>query len=367
MLAEVDNMDITPLVYSYHRNVDYIRVRLQGYKTTEQPKQLLVKTDYTYSKYEELKKLVYAVKPKGTCKWSVKYSLKQALLGVLYIAMWKTFFTNPSILLSIILGVFAMSWCGLVTHEGSHASISKYPIVNWILALSLNPFASTAMWHMDHNLRHHPFTNTDYDNDFVAFSALELGRYSKYHPYRWFYRYQQYYIFVFYPFIVFTKGIYRSLTEFYKFSTKSCFEYVFHIVSFFTVIALAAWYGLLLNLFVLICSFGITFMLFTQVNHIVESAVTINDEGERGNDFLVRQVEASINYKCGTIMEFLCFGLHNQIEHHLFPSMAHEHYDAIAPIVKTFCKDHGIKYVQYDSFWIIFKQFMHYVKQMGRA
>ncbi|KAH8051040.1 hypothetical protein JL722_11077 [Aureococcus anophagefferens] len=42
-------------------------------------------------------------------------------------------------------------------------------------------------------------------------------------------------------------------------------------------------------------------------------------------------------------------GLNYQIEHHLFPRVAHSHYPHIAPVVRAFCERHGAPYVHFDS------------------
>lgn len=42
---------------------------------------------------------------------------------------------------------------------------------------------------------------------------------------------------------------------------------------------------------------------------------------------------------------------HIQIEHHLFPSVNHEHLPLIQPAVEQTCREFGVSYKSYDSFW----------------
>ncbi len=89
------------------------------------------------------------------------------------------------------------------------------------------------------------------------------------------------------------------------------------------------------------------FVVITQVNHIDEDQL----EYIHTNDFLKDQIQTSINYETDFITDYLCIGLNWQIEHHLFPDIAHEHLHLIAPIVKKFCKQHNIRYLCKKSFW----------------
>ena len=66
------------------------------------------------------------------------------------------------------------------------------------------------------------------------------------------------------------------------------------------------------------------------------------------NNFAKQQIESSSNVGG----EYLCYingGLNYQIEHHLFPRIAHTYYPYIAPIVKDWCKTNNIKYVHYAT------------------
>ena len=63
-------------------------------------------------------------------------------------------------------------------------------------------------------------------------------------------------------------------------------------------------------------------------------------------DFLRRQVLMSRNVVGGPVVTFLMGGLENQVEHHLFPSMARPNLALAQRIVSTYCREHGIAYTQ---------------------
>jgi len=65
-------------------------------------------------------------------------------------------------------------------------------------------------------------------------------------------------------------------------------------------------------------------------------------------NFLKMQVESSSN-RSGKIFCFINGGINYQIEHHLFPTMGHEHLPKVAPVVQSLCKKHNVPYVSHSS------------------
>ena len=63
-------------------------------------------------------------------------------------------------------------------------------------------------------------------------------------------------------------------------------------------------------------------------------------------DFLRRQVLMSRNIRGGWATDFFMGGLNYQIEHHLFPNMPRPHLRRAQPIVRRFCRDHGVTYTE---------------------
>ena len=63
-------------------------------------------------------------------------------------------------------------------------------------------------------------------------------------------------------------------------------------------------------------------------------------------DFLRRQVLMSRNIRGGRLTDVAMGGLNYQIEHHLFPSMPRPHLRKVQPLVREFCRAHGIHYTE---------------------
>jgi fatty acid desaturase len=60
--------------------------------------------------------------------------------------------------------------------------------------------------------------------------------------------------------------------------------------------------------------------------------------------YLEQQVTTSRDISNPPLLDFYYGGLNAQIEHHLFPRIAHNRYRAMRPIVRAFCVARGIPY-----------------------
>ncbi|GAA1737835.1 fatty acid desaturase family protein [Luedemannella helvata] len=71
---------------------------------------------------------------------------------------------------------------------------------------------------------------------------------------------------------------------------------------------------------------------------------------EDSADFLRRQVLTSRNIRGGWFVDVVFGGLNYQIEHHLFPSMPRPSLRRAQKIVREFCADHGVSYLETGTF-----------------
>jgi fatty acid desaturase len=82
------------------------------------------------------------------------------------------------------------------------------------------------------------------------------------------------------------------------------------------------------------CAFG--------PNHKGTPLVAEDDD----TDFLRRQVLSSRNVRGNWLVDLLLGGLNYRIEHHLFPSMPRASLRPARPIVRAYCLEHGLPYVE---------------------
>jgi hypothetical protein len=84
-------------------------------------------------------------------------------------------------------------------------------------------------------------------------------------------------------------------------------------------------------------------------------------------DWAEAQIRSSANWSVGSTFWLLVSGgLNYQIEHHLFPGIAHVHYPAISAIVRDECSKRGIPYTAYPSFRAIFYAHVLQLYRLGR-
>jgi fatty acid desaturase len=62
------------------------------------------------------------------------------------------------------------------------------------------------------------------------------------------------------------------------------------------------------------------------------------------SDYLLLQTTTTVNYRSGRLGRFFCCGADYQIEHHLFPGIAHTWYPRISPLLREFCAENGYPY-----------------------
>jgi fatty acid desaturase len=67
-------------------------------------------------------------------------------------------------------------------------------------------------------------------------------------------------------------------------------------------------------------------------------------------DFLRRQVLTSRNVAGSRLVDFVLGGLNYQIEHHLFPNMPRPNLRRAQPLIRAFCAQHSLPYVEASLF-----------------
>jgi fatty acid desaturase len=82
-------------------------------------------------------------------------------------------------------------------------------------------------------------------------------------------------------------------------------------------------------------------------------------------DFLRRQVLMSRNVTGGRWVDTFMGGLNFQVEHHLFPSMARPNLRKVAPTVRAYCHDLGVRYTE-TTLAQSYRAVHDYVNRVGR-
>jgi len=88
--------------------------------------------------------------------------------------------------------------------------------------------------------------------------------------------------------------------------------------------------------------FGLYLGLSFAPNHKGMPILSKEDE----TDFLRRQAMTSRNVRGGWLVDFALGGLNYQIEHHLFPSMPRPNLRHAQAIVRSYCEQHAVPYLE---------------------
>jgi fatty acid desaturase len=90
------------------------------------------------------------------------------------------------------------------------------------------------------------------------------------------------------------------------------------------------------------------------------------ERAEDNWDYLRRQVITSRNIKGSPLVDLLLGGLNYQIEHHLFPSLPRPSLRRVQPLVREFCAERGVPYVE-CSVVGSYGQAISHLNTVGRA
>jgi linoleoyl-CoA desaturase len=128
------------------------------------------------------------------------------------------------------------------------------------------------------------------------------------------------------------------------------------------------WWQFIIGFMTMHVFMGLVLGLVFQLAHVVEGTdfPTTNMEGNIEEAWAVHQMRTTANF--GTkdfITSFLCGGLNQQVEHHLFPKVCHVHYPAISDIVKETAKEFGVPYIENKTFFTALKSHYTMLKLFG--
>lgn len=109
------------------------------------------------------------------------------------------------------------------------------------------------------------------------------------------------------------------------------------------------WFGLCLLLNVVMAEIMTNIHAFIVIvpNHAGDDVYRFDTPIDDREEFYLRQIVGSVNYRCGSnLVDFMHGWLNYQIEHHIWPDMSMLQYQKAHPKVKAICEKHGVPYVQ---------------------
>ena len=86
-----------------------------------------------------------------------------------------------------------------------------------------------------------------------------------------------------------------------------------------------------------------------------------------GDDWALHQLRTTADFATGSrLATWFTGGLNHQIEHHLFPNVAHTHYEGLRPIVRAMAERHGVQCHDLGSIASALRQHFALLQALGR-
>lgn len=287
--------------------------------------------------------------------------------------------------LAVLLG-FAVAEIGFnIQHDGGHRAYSDRAWVNKLMAMTLDLVGgSSYVWRWKHAVFHHMYANVHgHDTDIEIGS---FGRLCPQQPHRGIHRWQQWYLWPLYGVMVAKWHFYDDYRDVLKgrmaaneFPRPRGWELALFVGGKLTFMLLAFGVPLLLHpfwtvalfYFVTVAVTGVMLATVFQLAHTVEEArfsVPPADASHMPDSWAVHQAATTVDFaQDNRLVSWLVGGLNFQIEHHLFPTLSHVNYPAIAGVVEQTCREYGVPYHVNPTFGAAVASHFRWLKRMGQA
>lgn len=285
--------------------------------------------------------------------------------------------------LAILLGLSAAGIGFNVQHDGGHHAFSNAGWVNTLMAMTLEVIGgSSYLWRWKHAVFHHTYVNiTGHDSDVDLGILARLTPHQKRLP---FHRWQHLYLWPLYGLLAIK---WQLVDDFRKLITGRIGEQRFprptgwHLLIF--IAGKAVFFTLAFGIPLLFHSVGTVLVYYAaaglvtgmvlsvvfQVAHCVEEAafpLPRERTGHIDNAWAIHQVETTADFaRRSRLVTWLLGGLNFQIEHHLFPTMSHVNYPAIATLVEETCREFQIQYREFESFRAGMASHFRWLRRIG--
>jgi linoleoyl-CoA desaturase len=242
--------------------------------------------------------------------------------------------------------------------------------------------ASSYLWRYKHVVLHHTFTNVEGVDDDINMGFM--GRLAPIQRRRAFHRFQHMYLWLLYPwmglkwflvddFVALIKGSVGAQ----KVPRPKNWDLTWLIlgkVLHFSVILFIPMYvagvgATLIFYFVAQMTLGFVAAVTFQLAHCVEEAQFVNPAhaSEEPVDFAMHQLATTVDFMPGSrLVNWYVGGLNHQTIHHLFPTIAHQHYPALSKVIADTCREFGVEYKVSKTLWAALRSHYRWLRRMGQ-
>ena len=314
---------------------------------------------------------------------------KTVVAFAIWAASWATLILlRPGLLLGLVAlgglvaGTILIGFC--VQHDANHGAYFRTRRFNHLMGWTADAMLgiSSYAWRVKHNVAHHTYTNVDgYDDDVTQTPFVRLVPTQTPRPW---YRLQHLYVWPLYSLMVIRWQIGADITALIRGRIANSTLRMprgWDLAGLVTGKALFIGWAVVAPLLfypwwvVAIGYVGFTMItsLVTattfQLAHCVEEAEFASAEQLAAvkKQWAVHEVETTVDF-CprNPRLTWVLGGLNYQIEHHLFPRVAHTHYPRIAEIVRRNAVKHGIRYTAQPSLRAALGSHQRHLRTLGR-
>ena len=281
------------------------------------------------------------------------------------------------------LGTILIGFC--VQHDANHGAYFRTRRANHLVGWSADALLgfSSYAWRVKHNVAHHTYTNVDgYDDDIdqAPFARLLPTQ----APRPW-YRLQHLYIWPLYSLMVLrwqtgadVAALARGRIGRSALHPPRRWDLAGLVVGKLVFVAWAVvapllvypWWVVLLGYLAFTMVTSLVTATTFQLAHCVEEAdfTSAEELAVEPRVWAVHELETTVDF-CprNAALTWLLGGLNYQIEHHLFPRVAHTHYPAIAAIVRRNAERHGLRYSVQPSLLAALRSHQRHLRTLGTA
>jgi fatty acid desaturase len=331
--------------------------------------------------YRNIKQKVESIMPREIRRDDPSMNIKGLILLVAYfigLFLYIYFCTWWS---AVLYGALCSQIGVNIMHDGNHGAFTSSKTLSWLAGYTLDLVGSSSVvYRRSHNYGHHSCVN-HYELDRSFDTTFPYMRLHYKQERRWYHQYQHLYAWLLYLFVNFGDmfGTFDELFWMSNYPNRRghvsfgafVFQAFVKICWLFYSILIPSYIHGYVNIFPIwflyMTVFSVGYSLFFAVNHWTTDAGFVDNSSVGSANWGVLQVENSVNFALESkFWTWLTGGLNHQIEHHLFPAVVHTRLPMIRPIVKQACKEYGVRYHEYPSFYAALTGHYRLLKLLGK-
>lgn len=316
--------------------------------------------------------------------WFTCFAVSYALLLLWAHGWWQVILLSLSTIVS--LAGFLIN----TMHDANHGALADRRYGKYLYLTLELVGASSRLWRIKHS-EHHGKTNmvgADSDIDLPP-----LARMAPAQPWRPWYYYQRYYIWLLYGLMAlrwFFVGDFQSLhrgtigqKKLRPFTPGQWTTLLLaKLLAATWMLGIPLWlhhadYGAITLAIFFGCAWTFGFMLsiIFQFAHCIDEALFTSLKDVDSQSLVhfywdENQALATSNYRSkwrivNWLLDWFLGGLDHQIEHHLYQNLPHPHLKRLAPEVRRIFEENRLIYISHNSLWSAFVSHYHHLKKMG--